>query len=282
VRAWEVTAAGLLVPEGSLPKPRPIAIELFAGAGGMGCGFHQAGWHVAAAVEWDMDAAATYLANLGSPDTIVHRGPGTGNTKRERAAQTGWTHSRADEFAPGLAGTGWISHRGRPWRREDYPNDYLYDISRPPAWDEPACEHLWICDVRQLDGATILDALGLDVGEADAVTGGPPCQGYSRSGQRNVMDPRNSLVFDFTRLVLDIRPKTMVMENVPGIVDMLTPEGLPVLDAIARVLADGGWSTYDALRKTLGAQSGLGALRRESSRPKSREPEPDLFSEATA
>lgn len=288
--SWAQSSSGLLVPEASLPAERPVAVELFAGAGGMGLGFHMAGWHVAAAVEWDLAAACTYLANLGGPDTIVHRGPGTGNTKRERAAQTGWTHGRAEDFAPGLAGTGWISHRGRPHRREDWGNDYLYDINKPPAWDEPACAHLWICDVRELDGQAILDALGMDRGDVDAVTGGPPCQGFSIAGQRNVMDPRNSLVFDFARIVLEINPKTMCMENVPGIVNMLTPEGVPVLDALARVLEDGGWSTYDALRKTLAAQAGLGALRRDmpvakkGARPvvPGPDPEPDLFSEVSA
>jgi DNA (cytosine-5)-methyltransferase 1 len=43
----------------------------------------------------------------------------------------------------------------------------------------------------------------------------------------------------------------MVMENVPGILDMVTPEGIPVIDALSRVLADGGWSTFDAVKRSL-------------------------------
>ena len=48
---------------------------------------------------------------------------------------------------------------------------------------------------------------------------------YSRAGKQNVMDPRNSLVFGFARLVFDINPKTMMFENVPDIVNMVTPDG---------------------------------------------------------
>lgn len=48
---------------------RPWAIDLFAGAGGLGHGFRQAGWHLALAVERDRDAAQTYRAN--NPGTPV-------------------------------------------------------------------------------------------------------------------------------------------------------------------------------------------------------------------
>ena len=36
-------------------------------------------------------------------------------------------------------------------------------------------------------------------------------------GKRDVDDPRNSLIFHFQRLVLELKPKFFVMENVPGI-----------------------------------------------------------------
>ena len=53
--------------------------------------------------------------------------------------------------------------------------------------------------------------------EIDVVFGGPPCQGFSMIGKRLLDDPRNSLVFHFIRLVIELQPKLFVMENVPGI-----------------------------------------------------------------
>ncbi|MCA0290865.1 MAG: DNA cytosine methyltransferase [Actinobacteria bacterium] len=78
-----------------------------------------------------------------------------------------------------------------------------------------------------------------------------PRLGLSIAGQRNVHDPRNSLAFEFARLCIEIQPKTFVMENVPGITSMRTPEGIPVLDALALYLSDGGMGTYIALRQAL-------------------------------
>ena len=50
-------------------EERPVAIELFAGGGGMGAGFARAGFDVAIAVELDRDAAQTYRTN--HPGTVV-------------------------------------------------------------------------------------------------------------------------------------------------------------------------------------------------------------------
>ncbi|NEP00482.1 MAG: DNA cytosine methyltransferase [Symploca sp. SIO2E9] len=53
--------------------------------------------------------------------------------------------------------------------------------------------------------------------DIDVVFGGPPCQGFSLIGKRTLDDPRNSLIFDFIRLVLELKPKFFVLENVPGL-----------------------------------------------------------------
>jgi DNA (cytosine-5)-methyltransferase 1 len=52
------------------------------------------------------------------------------------------------------------------------------------------------------------------------VVGGPPCQGFSVAGKRNPNDPRNHLFKEFIRIVSEVRPWYVVMENVPGILTM--------------------------------------------------------------
>lgn len=247
--SWGMTHSGLYVPDGAMPPPRPVAIDLFAGAGGFSVGFHQAGWRVAAAVEFDRAASLTYLTNLGSPDTTIHMGPGLAN--RGPFDGDGWTHQRAGAVWP-EAGRGWISHRGQPDPPpSDDTDDYVREINRHPPADEPPVDHFYLADIRDLTGQRILDDLGMKPGEIDAVIGGPPCQGFSIAGKRNILDPRNSLVFEFARVVVELAPKTFVMENVPGINTMRTPEGMPVLDALALYISEGGMGTYTGLRKAL-------------------------------
>ena len=72
----------------------------------------------------------------------------------------------------------------------------------------------------------IHESLG-GVREVDLVFGGPPCQGFSTMGQRDALDPRNTLVGQFVRIVREVRPKAFVMENVPG---MLAGSTRAVLD----------------------------------------------------
>lgn len=55
--------------------------------------------------------------------------------------------------------------------------------------------------------------------EIDAVFGGPPCQGFSRAGKRDPNDPRNLLFKEYLRVVKEINPKYVVMENVVGFMD---------------------------------------------------------------
>jgi len=52
------------------------------------------------------------------------------------------------------------------------------------------------------------------------VVGGPPCQGFSVAGKRDPNDPRNYLFKEFIRVVSEIKPWYVVMENVPGILTM--------------------------------------------------------------
>lgn len=76
-------------------------------------------------------------------------------------------------------------------------------------------------DVRALSADTVLNAVNLKKGELDLLAGCPPCQGFSRMRTKNHAQPaedaRNELIFDFVRLVEGLLPKTIMMENVPGL-----------------------------------------------------------------
>ncbi len=53
--------------------------------------------------------------------------------------------------------------------------------------------------------------------EPFAVIGGPPCQGFSTAGSRDAQDPRNRLIFNYLRIVAEVRPRWFVFENVEGL-----------------------------------------------------------------
>lgn len=77
-----------------------------------------------------------------------------------------------------------------------------------------------ICkDIIELDPIDLISAIrekGFDA-EIDLIAGGPPCQGFSHMGKRQLEDPRNSLVFEYLRIIKDLKPKYFIFENVPGI-----------------------------------------------------------------
>lgn len=66
----------------------------------------------------------------------------------------------------------------------------------------------WAAESSRFDG--LLDR------EIDLVFGGPPCQGFSQIGPRDLDDERNILYGQFVRIVERFRPKVFLMENVPN------------------------------------------------------------------
>lgn len=53
-------------------------------------------------------------------------------------------------------------------------------------------------------------------GSVDLLVGGPPCQGFSMAGRRQLDDPRNQLFGLYLRLVEAIKPTIVLIENVRG------------------------------------------------------------------
>ena len=125
---------------------RPVAIDLFAGCGGMSLGLEAAGFDIAAAVEFD------------AIHTLVH-------------------------------------HFNFP-----YSTSICKDVAKLSA--------------EELLGKVEEKGYSREI---DLIAGGPPCQGFSHIGKRQLDDPRNALVFEYVRLIKDIKPKYFLFENVPGI-----------------------------------------------------------------
>lgn len=82
---------------------------------------------------------------------------------------------------------------------------------------------VWEGDIRRLTVKAVMQELHLEPGELDLVAGCPPCEGFSTlrtlNGGREVVDRRNELIFEFLRFVRVLRPKAVMLENVPGLAD---------------------------------------------------------------
>jgi len=63
--------------------------------------------------------------------------------------------------------------------------------------------------------------------------GGPPCQGFSTAGWRLKKDKRNSLVKYFFKIAHQMKPRFIILENVPGILNMQNGK---ILESIQKTL----------------------------------------------
>lgn len=87
--------------------------------------------------------------------------------------------------------------------------------------------HFELADIKELTSEMIFNSINnlkygriFKKGNIDAIFGGPPCQGFSRLGKRDASDPRNMLFHEYLRIIKDLAPKYVVMENVTGLLDM--------------------------------------------------------------
>ncbi len=114
-------------------------------------------------------------------------------------------------------------------------------------------------DLENATGDEVRELSGLGKKRLDVVFGGPPCQGFSIGGKRDLTDKRNLLVYSFVRLVRQLRPAYFVMENVDG---LLQPYALPVLKSFCRRARLAGYEIVTPIRILDAAKHGVPQRRR--------------------
>ena len=83
-------------------------------------------------------------------------------------------------------------------------------------------------DIRQVEPADVLAAIGREAGDVDVMEGSPPCASFSTAGKRDAhwgqirkysdtKQRTDDLFFEFARLVAGIKPRVFVAENVSGL-----------------------------------------------------------------
>jgi len=73
-------------------------------------------------------------------------------------------------------------------------------------------------DITKLKTKDLLKAARLKKNEVDLVVGGPPCQSFSTAGRRHsIKDPRGNLIFEYLRVINEVKPRFFVFENVKGL-----------------------------------------------------------------
>lgn len=197
--------------------PSPIGIDLFSGCGGFSLGMHEGGFDVVAAVEWDFAAAITYLNNLGHPDCRVMFAGDSDRARWEK--QVSRAKSGKSAHWPAFTGA-WIG-----------------SAYRASSSMRGGCRSFMFGDISKVSGAQLMEGAGVDA--VDVVFGGPPCQGLSTSNTKACLeDPRNGMIWEYLRLVAELRPKSFIIENVPAI---LTVAKGALFNAIAELANDAGY-----------------------------------------
>ena len=132
----------------------------------------------------------------------------------------------AGGFSEGILQAGFdilFSSDRSPMVQETYVNRH-----QQLGLEEGVDTHFELADIKELTSERIFEVINnlrygniFEPGNIDVIFGGPPCQGFSRLGKRDASDPRNMLFHEYLRIIRDVRPRYVVMENVTGILDML-------------------------------------------------------------
>ena len=114
---------------------------------------------------------------------------------------------------------------------------YRHNFPKTPLFEDDAARFLATPGENHLEQYRLADV--------DLVFGGPPCQGYSQIGTRDLNDDRNKLYEEYARVVETLRPRVFLMENVPNL--LLMAKG-HFRDLILKHFADLGYRNVTFLK----------------------------------
>jgi DNA (cytosine-5)-methyltransferase 1 len=117
-------------------------------------------------------------------------------------------------------------------------------------------------NVAELTAADLRPPRAMTGWRPDLLAGGPPCQPWSSAGhQKGLNDPRGQLIAHMLRLVDELRPRFLLMENVRGLVTAVGATGTPG-EVLRSIQADLGALGYASRVATLNAADFGAAQRR--------------------
>ncbi|ETS92681.1 DNA cytosine methyltransferase [Veillonella sp. AS16] len=109
-------------------------------------------------------------------------------------------------------------------------------------------------DVAMANIAKVINNVDLDV-----IIAGPPCQGFSLTGSRDINDTRNKLYLAVVHAVKFFKPKAFLIENVPGMATLYKGR---VKEQIINTFEDLGYKVFVTEKPLLAADYGVPQFRR--------------------
>jgi len=110
-------------------------------------------------------------------------------------------------------------------------------------------------DVRDLDLGVVSTLIGKRSGSIDMMIGGPPCQPFSVAAAQRFLstdsrfkrigfesEDKGQLIFEYVRIIQEVRPKCFLIENVPGILSLDNGTGI---SKVYEILEQSGYTLSD-------------------------------------
>ena len=99
-------------------------------------------------------------------------------------------------------------------------------------------------DIRHISGERLRKESGITEKDKLLLVACPPCQGFSAIRKGGESDERNQLVFEFVRLIKELKPDFILMENVAG---MSRGKGKAVFERALKLMEKDYKCIYDVL-----------------------------------